>query len=128
MASDLFETKAVAPNTKSAAVREKETVVTPDSPETYEEVVYCSVCHKELSRQEKIGAAFHLNTVSLGKITNKKKRRVTLHWTQSEQATGYEIQYSTSKNFKKSTKLKRVKNPFTTKLTLKGLKKQKNIM
>lgn len=63
---------------------------------------------------------------SLGKIT-KKSKSFALTWKkQDKEATGYQIQYSTSKNFtKKATKSVWVKNKKTTKKTIGKLKGNK---
>lgn len=51
-----------------------------------------------------------------------KKNKATISWQNNNDAAGYEIQYSTSKNFKKGTKT--VKAKYTAKsATLKKLKK-----
>ncbi len=54
---------------------------------------------------------------------NKKSAKVTLK-KQTTQTSGYQIQYSTSSNFK-NAKSKYIKNPKTTSVTLKGLNAKK---
>lgn len=52
------------------------------------------------------------------------KRKITFKWKKNKQASGYQIQYSTSKNFKKGTKTVTVKKNNTTK-TITKLKSNK---
>ena len=56
-----------------------------------------------------------------GKITAKSKA-FTVKWKKQTDVSGYQIQYSTNKKFKKGTKIKTVKKPNATKLTVKKLK------
>ena len=56
-----------------------------------------------------------------------QKKTVTLKWTTDKKSTGYQISYSTSKNFKKSkTKTVTIKNRKTKTRTIKKLKSRKN--
>ncbi|MBQ3136387.1 MAG: fibronectin type III domain-containing protein [Clostridia bacterium] len=64
-------------------------------------------------------------TVSLSKVT-AGKNQLTANWKTVSGATGYEVYYSTSKDFtKKTTKNVTVKSSKTKKLTVKKLKKGK---
>ena len=56
-----------------------------------------------------------------GKITAKSKA-FTVKWKKQTDVSGYQIQYSTSKKFKKGTKIKTVKKPNAAKTTIKKLK------
>lgn len=62
--------------------------------------------------------------VTLKSVKNKKGRKVLVSWKKVSNASGYAIQYSTSKKFKKSVTVK-VKKAKTTSTTLKKLKKGK---
>ena len=56
-----------------------------------------------------------------GKITAKSKA-FTVKWKKQTDVSGYQIQYSTNKKFKKGTKIKTVKKSNATKTTIKKLK------
>ena len=62
--------------------------------------------------------------VTLKSVKNKKGRKVLVSWKKVSNASGYAIQYSTSKKFKKPVTVK-VKKAKTTFKTLKKLKKGK---
>lgn len=62
---------------------------------------------------------------SLKKVTKGKKAFTATWKIQPVQTTGYQIQYSTNKNFKKGNKTVTVKNNKTTKKTVKKLKSKK---
>lgn len=53
------------------------------------------------------------------------KKQISISWKKSSNAAGYEIQYSTNKNFKKGNKSVTVKGKNSTSTTLKGLKSNK---
>lgn len=55
-------------------------------------------------------------------LKSAKKKTLTVTWKKDAKASGYKIQYSTDKNFKKSVKTTAVKKNKTTKTTLKNLK------
>lgn len=57
-------------------------------------------------------------------MKNKKGRKALVNWKKVSNASGYAIQYSTSKKFKKPVTVK-VKKAKTTSTTLKKLKKGK---
>lgn len=59
------------------------------------------------------------------KIKNVKKRSVALNWKKSSKASGYQVQISTSKKFKKGTKNQFIEERGTTKHKFSGLKKKK---
>lgn len=68
-------------------------------------------------------------TQATPKATNLKgklkagKKSITLQWKKQTGVSGYQIQYSANKKFKKNAvKIKTVKNPAATKVTIKKLK------
>ena len=63
------------------------------------------------------------STTKIRKVKSKK-RTLKVTWEKVKEATGYKIQYSLKKNFKKS-KIKTVKKASTTSLTIKKLKSKK---
>lgn len=66
-----------------------------------------------------------VKATSLKKVANKKKGQLAVTWKKVSGVSGYEIQYSTSKNFKKKAHIKKLKKASTTKVTIKKLKKKK---
>ncbi len=71
------------------------------------------------------GKASPKSTSIKGKI-KAKSRGFLVKWNRQTDITGYQIQYSTNKKFrKKGTKIKTVTKPSATKLTVKKLKPQK---
>ena len=64
-----------------------------------------------------------VKSFSSAKSTSKKK--LTLKWKSSKGATGFEVQVSTDKNFKKSVKKSTIKNVNTVTKTFTGLKSGK---
>lgn len=127
---------------------------------SYDEVCYCSVCKKELSREKKTtekltqggcttsngdgqsetnqGPAMNNENVSDGstkkvsvkgtvlkKVVNKKNKKIEVTWKKLKGVTGYEVQYSTNKDFKKGVHTKKVTGAVKVKVTIKGLKKNK---
>lgn len=63
---------------------------------------------------------------SLGKVTSPKKAQLKVTWKkQATQTTGYQVQYSTDKNFKKGNKTVTVKGAKTTSKTISKLTKGK---
>lgn len=63
---------------------------------------------------------------SLSKVTSPKKAQLKVTWKkQATQTTGYQVQYSTDKNFKKSNKTVTVKGAKTTAKTISKLTKGK---
>ena len=65
-------------------------------------------------------------TAAISKVTSSKKKTAVVSWKQTGNASGYVIEYSTSKSFtKKTTKTVTVKKGKTTKTTLKKLKSGK---
>ena len=73
------------------------------------------------------GTSYTIKTPKLKSAKSKNKKTVTLNWTTDKKCTGYQISYSTNKNFKKSkTKTVLVKNKKTKTKTIKKLKSKKN--
>ena len=62
---------------------------------------------------------------SLGSCKNVKGRKAQVRWKKNKLVTGYEVQYSTDRNFISGVKKKTIKKASTTKVTLTGLKKKK---
>ena len=65
-----------------------------------------------------------VKTPTLSKLTNSKSKTMTVTWKKVADATGYEVQYTTDKKFKKSVKTVKVKKN-TTSATVKKLTKKK---
>lgn len=63
--------------------------------------------------------------VNVTKVTSTKSKQITVNWKKISGVTGYEVQYSTAKNFKKNTKTVTIKKQSTVKTTLKKLTKGK---
>jgi hypothetical protein len=66
-----------------------------------------------------------VKTPTLSKLTNSKSKTMTVTWKKVADATGYEVQYTTDKKFKKSVKTVKVKSPKTVSTTIKKLTKKK---
>ena len=62
---------------------------------------------------------------SLTKLTNNAKGKLKIRWKRNKSVTGYMIQYSTDKNFRKSVKTANIRKNKTTSTTLSKLKKGK---
>ena len=116
---------------------------------SYEEVCYCSVCKKELSRkkktipkltkeenttsdgdkqsaanQEQNNKKVTVKATTLKKVVNKKTKKIEVTWKKVKGVTGY-VQYSTNKSFKKGVHTKKIKGASKVKVTVKKLKKKK---
>lgn len=63
--------------------------------------------------------------VNLSRVSSKKKKEVIVEWKKVAGVTGYEVQYSTAKNFKKGTKTVTIKKQKTVKTIVKKLKSKK---
>jgi len=59
---------------------------------------------------------------TLKSLRTKKGKKLTVSWKKDGRATGYQIQYSTNKKFKKDTKTTLVKNYKTVSRTISKLK------
>ena len=79
---------------------------------------HCSVCGKVLTAQKVVKK---LVSPSITKVKAGKKS-FTATWKKSATVAGYQIQYSTAKNFKKGAKTVTVKKAKTTKKVVKKLK------
>jgi hypothetical protein len=62
---------------------------------------------------------------SISKLTNGKGKKLTVKWKKVSGVTGYEVQYSRDKKFKKGVKKVTVKKAGTTSATVKKLTKKK---
>ena len=62
---------------------------------------------------------------SLTKLTNNAKGKLKIRWKRNKSVTGYMIQYSIDKNFRKSVKTVNIRKNKTTSATLSKLKKGK---
>ncbi len=71
---------------------------------------------------KKITVTVNPAKTSLSSLTNKKGKKALVKWKRNKNATGYELQYSTSSKFKSSKKITISKNK-TTSRTISGLKK-----
>ena len=72
------------------------------------------------------GVYYTVKTPKLKSVKSKKKKTVTLNWKKDKKSTGYQIAYSTNKNFKNSkTKTILIKNKKTKTYTIKKLKSKK---
>lgn len=58
-------------------------------------------------------------------IKTVKGKKLSVSWKKDTKASGYQIQYSTDKNFKKGVKVTKIKKGTTASATLKGLKEGK---
>ncbi|MBD5544105.1 MAG: hypothetical protein HDR01_07690 [Lachnospiraceae bacterium] len=65
---------------------------------------------------------FYVNVTELKSVSSKKKGQVTLTWKTDKKCTGYQIQYSTDKKFKKNKAYKYITSYKKKKVTLKKLK------
>jgi uncharacterized protein YjdB len=64
-----------------------------------------------------------LKGTKLSTLTNVKGQKMTVKWAKNASVAGYQIQYSTDKNFKKNVKSVSVSKASTTSKTISGLKK-----
>ena len=62
---------------------------------------------------------------SISRLTNGKGKKLTVKWKKVSGVTGYEVQYSRDKKFKKGVKKVTVKKAGTTSATVKKLTKKK---
>lgn len=85
----------------------------------------CSECGKVTVKQKKV-AKKKLKKAKISSVKSSKKKTAVLTWKKVTGASGYIIEYSTSKKFtKKTTKTVKIKKGKTTKATLKKLKSGK---
>lgn len=75
--------------------------------------------------QKKVTVIVVPGKVKAGKITSKKSGELKVSWKSQKGASGYVVEYSTDKNFKKKVAKKTVKSGKKTSVTLKKLKKGK---
>ena len=86
--------------------------------EAMEQIVRIEVYEADVAKAKQL-------KVSGLKVKAQKKKKAKVTWKVNTQATGYVIQYSLKKNFKKSTKKVTVKTAKTKKQTVKKLKAKK---
>ncbi len=86
---------------------------------TYDEVVYCTVCNKELSRNGKATDRKEDSSLLLVKATASKKK-IKLDWTMDKSADGYIIKYAKCSTEKWKSIV--ISKASTTKKTMKNLK------
>ena len=95
------QTVAAKGHTAAAAVKENEVAATYSAEGSYDEVVYCSVCHEKLSSTHKTVAvkALAKTTVTLSNVA----KGIKISWKKVTGATGYKI-YRGTKLIKTITK------------------------
>ncbi len=74
---------------------------------------------------KKITITVNPPAVTISKLSNTLKKTMTVKWTKNTAVTGYQIQYSTDKNFKKNVKTITVKKNSTTSKSITKLSKNK---
>ena len=85
----------------------------------------CKVCGKVTVKQKKV-AKKKLKKVTISSVKSTKKATALVTWKKVTDASGYIVEYSTSKKFtKKTTKTVKIKKGKITKTTLKKLKSGK---
>ena len=85
----------------------------------------CKTCGKVTVKQKTV-AKKKLKKVIVSSVKSTKKKLATVTWKKTTDASGYIVEYSTSKKFtKKTTKKVTIKKGKTTKTTLKKLKSGK---
>ena len=85
----------------------------------------CKVCGKVTVKQKKV-AKKKLKKATISSVKSTKKKLATVAWKKTTDASGYIVEYSTSKKFtSKTTKKVTIKNGKTVKATLKKLKSGK---
>jgi hypothetical protein len=80
---------------------------------------HCSVCGTVITAQKTV-AKLTVAKTSISKLTATKKG-FKITWKKNSKATGYQIQYSTDKNFKKNNKTVTVSKNSTLSKTVSGL-------
>ena len=114
----------------SATAHTHTEIIIPAVPATYTksgktEGKKCSECGKVTVKQKKI-AKKKLKKVKISSVKSSKKKTAVVTWKKVSDASGYIIEYSTSKKFtKKTTKTVKIKKGKTLKTTLKKLKSKK---
>jgi hypothetical protein len=71
----------------------------------------------------KVTVTVNLTGTKLSTLINAKSQKMTVKWAKNANVAGYQIQYSTDKNFKKNVKSVSVSKAGTTSKTISGLKK-----
>lgn len=87
-------------------------------------VIRSAAFGKYAAAEKSIVVTINPTGASLRACKNIKGRKAQISWKKNKQVSGYEIWYSTSKNFTGGVKKKMVKKAGTTKVTLTKLKKK----
>ncbi len=74
---------------------------------------------------KKITITVNPPAIAITKLSNTASKKMTVQWKKNTAITGYQIQYSTDKNFKKGVKTITVKKNSTTSTTISKLTKNK---
>ena len=74
---------------------------------------------------KKITITVNPPAITISKLSNSAGKKMTITWKKNTAVTGYEIQYSTDKKFKKDVKTVKVTKNSTTSKVIKGLTKNK---
>lgn len=74
---------------------------------------------------KKVTVTVNPQKVSISKLTNNKGRKLAIKWSKNVLCTGYQLQYSTDKNFKKGIKTVTITKNSTLSKTLSKLSKNK---
>lgn len=77
------------------------------------------------SESSTVNATTKPAAVNLSRVSSKKKKEVIVEWKKVAGVTGYEVQTSTAKNFKKNVKTTTIKKQKTVKTIVKKLKSKK---
>lgn len=91
---------------------------------------YKIVAYKKIGRttyKSAAGAAksmMYVATPKVASVKNVASKKMVVRWTKNSKATGYQLQYATSKTFKRAKTI-RFTNPKTVKKTLRSLAKKK---
>lgn len=107
---------------KALGHKYKSKVVKPTYFDTGYTLHTCSQCKK--SYKDKKTAKLKVKAPAQKKLSTKKKS-IKVSWSKVKSVQGYEIQYSTDKNFKKNTKTIKINKGSSTSKTIKNLKKNK---
>lgn len=86
---------------------------------------YCKLCGKKV-KTGKATAKLVLSKVKINKVSSTKKKQLNISWNKNSNASGYEIQYSTSKSFSaKKTKTVKITGNKNVSTTIKKLSSKK---
>ena len=77
------------------------------------------------SSSKKITVTVNPSKVNISKLTNVKSKKMTIKWKRNSAVSGYQIEYSTDKNFKSGVKTVTISKNSTTSKTITKLSKNK---